>query len=184
MNEIADTVRKSGGRAMGLSVVTMILGAIALAAPLVTGLSIALLVGFVVLVGGVMRMIWAFGAGSLGRGLVGLLVGALTLVCGIAMVTSPLFAAGLLTILLAAYFFVDGVFEVAAAFAVRPRDGWGWMLLGGVVSIALGVMMWRQYPLAGPWAVGVLLGIKLFFAGLIMLTLGSTARGLAKEARA
>ena len=184
MNEIADTVRKGGGRAAGLGIVMMILGAFALAAPLVTGLSVALLVGLVVLVGGVMRLIWAFGAGSLGRGLVGLLVGALTLVCGIAMVTSPLFAAGLLTILLAGYFFVDGVFEVAAAFAVRPRPGWGWMLFGGVVSVVLGVMMWRQFPLAGPWAVGVLLGIKLFLAGLMMLTLGTAARALAKDAGA
>jgi uncharacterized membrane protein HdeD (DUF308 family) len=184
MSEIADNVRKGGGRAMAFGVVTMILGALALAAPLVMGSSIALLVGVLVLVGGVARMIWAFGAGSLGRGLVRLLVGALTLVCGLAMIASPLFAAGLLTIVLAAYFLLDGVFEVSAAFAVRPRAGWGWMLFGGIVSIVLAVMMWRQYPLSGPWAIGVLLGIKLFLAGLMMITLGSAARMLAKEAGA
>jgi len=184
MNEIAREVKKGGGRVMAFGVLMLILGGLALAAPLVTGYSIALLVGLLVLVGGVTRMIWALGAGSLGRGLAGLLVGALTLVCGIAMIASPLFAAGLLTIVLAAYFLVDGVFEVLAALAVRPRPGWGWMLFGGVVSIALGVMMWRQFPLAGPWAVGVLLGIKLFFSGLMMLTLGTTARVLAKDAGA
>jgi uncharacterized membrane protein HdeD (DUF308 family) len=55
------------------------------------------------------------------------------------------------------------------------------MLFGGIVSILLGIMMWRQFPLAGAWAIGILLGIKLFFVGLIMVTTGSTLRSLAKD---
>jgi len=56
----------------------------------------------------------------------------------------------------------------------------GWMLFGGVVSILLGIMIWRQFPLSGVWAIGTLLGIKLFFVGLIMVTAGSTVRSVAK----
>jgi uncharacterized membrane protein HdeD (DUF308 family) len=53
------------------------------------------------------------------------------------------------------------------------------MIFGGIVSILLGFMIWGQFPLSGPYALGILLGIKLFFVGLIMVTGGSTLRALA-----
>jgi len=50
------------------------------------------------------------------------------------------------------------------------------MLFGGIISILLGSMIWRQFPLSGAWAIGIMLGIKLFFVGLIMLTTGTAIR--------
>ena len=166
-----------GGKNMKwVGIISIILGILAIAAPLVTGVSIALLVGFLVLMGGVARMIWAFQAGSLGKGLLGFAIGLLTLICGVALVTDPLLASGLLTIILAAYFLVDGAFEIAAAFQVRPASGWGWLLAGGVLSFALGLMIWQQFPLSGAWAIGILLGVKLLFVGMIILGVSSSAR--------
>ena len=49
-----------------------------------------------------------------------------------------------------------------------------------VSYILLGIVMWSQYPLAGAWAIGILLGIKLFSLGLIMVTTGSAVRSAAK----
>jgi uncharacterized membrane protein HdeD (DUF308 family) len=49
------------------------------------------------------------------------------------------------------------------------------------VSIWLGIIIRRQFPLSGVWAIGILLGIKLFFVGLIMVTGGSVVRSMAKE---
>jgi uncharacterized membrane protein HdeD (DUF308 family) len=43
-------------------------------------------------------------------------------------------------------------------------------------------MVWSQFPLSGTLAIGVLLGIKLFFVGIIMVTGGSAIRTFAKEA--
>jgi uncharacterized membrane protein HdeD (DUF308 family) len=40
-------------------------------------------------------------------------------------------------------------------------------------------MIWGQFPLSGAWAIGILLGIKLFFVGLIMITGGSAVRSMA-----
>ena len=154
-------------------IVTIVLGILAIAAPMVAGVSVALLVGILVLMAGIARMVWALQAGSLGKGLLGMAIGVLTLICGVALVTDPLFASGVLTILVAAYFLVDGVFEIAAAFQVRPRTGWGWLLMGGILSVLLGLMIWQQFPLSGAWAIGVLLGIKLLFVGIIILSVGS-----------
>lgn len=180
MNELENTV-KAGGRNMTIfGVIAMILGFLAMMAPGLAGLSVAMTVGVLVILGGIVRMIWAFQAGSLGRGLLMFVIGALTLLCGIALVARPLFAAGFLTILLTIYFVIDGIFELIAGIRSQPLPGSGWMIFGGIVSILLGIMIWRQYPLSGPWAVGILLGIKLFFIGLIMVTGGSVVRSAVK----
>jgi uncharacterized membrane protein HdeD (DUF308 family) len=96
-------------------------------------------------------------------------IGVLTLLCGIALLGHPLFASGVLTILLAVYFVSDGISEMAAGLG-RMGEGGGWLVLSGIVSLLLGAMIWAQYPLSGAWAMGTLLGIKLFFVGLTMIT--------------
>jgi uncharacterized membrane protein HdeD (DUF308 family) len=180
MNELKEAA-KAGGKNMTIfGIIAIILGILAMLAPGLTGISVAILVGAIVLIAGIVRIIWAFQAGSLGKGLLMFAIGGLTLLCGIALLANPLFASGVLTILLAVYFILDGISEIAAAVRLRPASGWGWMLFGGIVSIWLGIMIWGQFPLSGPWAIGILLGIKLFFVGLIMVTGGSAVRSMAK----
>jgi uncharacterized membrane protein HdeD (DUF308 family) len=93
-----------------------------------------------------------------------------------------LFASALLTVILACFLFADGVAEIVGAFSIRHETGRAWMLIGGICSIVLGLMIWRQYPLSGSWALGVLLGVRLFFIGIVMLTGGSAVRSYAKVA--
>jgi len=156
-------------------IIAIILGLLAMAAPVLTGLSIALLVGILVVVAGVVRLVWAFQAGSVGEGILKFLLAGLTLVCGMVLVANPLFASGFLTILLSLYFIVDGVSEIAVGLGTKR----GWFIFAGVVSILLGVLLWAQFPLSGAWALGILLGIKLLFIGLIMIMGGSAARSMA-----
>ena len=181
MNELKEAA-KAGGKSMTFfGVIAIILGILAMMMPGLTGVSVVYLLGVIVLVAGIVRLIWAFQAGSLGRGLLMFAVGLLTLLAGLVLLAHPLFASGVLTIMLAVYFILDGIGEIAAGIRVRPADGWGWLLFGGIVSLLLGLMIWRQFPLSGLWAVGILLGIKLFFIGLIMVTAGSAVRSIARK---
>jgi uncharacterized membrane protein HdeD (DUF308 family) len=166
-----------------LGVLAIILGILAMMAPGLTGLSVTVFLGFLVLAGGVVRMIWAFQAGSLVKGILKFILGGLMLACGALLVANPLLASGVVTIWLAVYFIADGFAEIATGFQCRPVRGWGWLEFGGIVSILLGFLIWSQFPLSGTFALGVLLGIKLFFAGLIMVTLGSAMRTLTVEGR-
>lgn len=169
------------GRGMTVfGVIAIVTGMLCMLMPGITGFSVAVFIGVLVLIGGISRMVWAFKAGSLGRGVWMFLVGALTLISGILLVSSPLFAASVLTIILAVYFIADGISEIAAGAQKRPASGSGWLIFGGVISILLGIMIWRQFPLSGMWAIGVLFGIKLFFVGLIMVTGGTAVREVAK----
>lgn len=181
MNDLANAARAGGKNMTVFGVIAIILGIMAMMMPGLIGVSVVYLLGVIVLIAGIMRMIWAFQAGGLGKGLLMFAIGLLTLLVGLALLVHPLFASGLLTIMLALYFILDGISEVAAGFQRRPSDGWGWMLFGGIVSILLGMMIWRQFPLSGIWAIGILLGIKLFFVGLIMVMTGSAVRSLSKE---
>jgi uncharacterized membrane protein HdeD (DUF308 family) len=156
-------------------IIAIILGILAMVAPVLTGLSIALLVGVLVVVAGVVRLVWAFQAGSVGEGILKFLLAGLTLVCGMLLVANPLFASGFLTILLSLYFIVDGISEIAVGLGTKR----GWFIFAGVISILLGVLLWAQFPLSGAWALGILLGIKLLFIGLIMIMGGSAARSMA-----
>jgi uncharacterized membrane protein HdeD (DUF308 family) len=179
MSKAMDTV-KSGGTGMAIfGVIAIILGILCMIMPGLTGLSVITMVGIMVLVGGIVRMLWAFKAGSFGKGLLAFLVGGLTLLAGVVLLAHPLFAAGLLTTLLAVYFIVDGITEIAAGMGRS-----GWLVFAGIVSILLGIMIWRQFPLSGVFAIGILFGIKLFMAGLIMVTGGSALRSFAKSAGA
>jgi len=181
MNQITEAAKAGGTGMTILGVITIILGMLAMLAPGLTGMSVVMLVGVVVVVAGIVRIIWAFRAGSLGKGLLMFMIGGLTLLCGIVLLANPLFASGVLTIMLAVYFTLDGIFEIVASVQLHPGAGWGWMLFGGIVSIWLGIIIWRQFPLSGVWAIGILLGIKLFFVGLIMVTGGSAVRSMAKQ---
>ena len=178
MNNLTEAVKADGKRMTAFGVIAIILGMLAMLAPGLTGVSIAMLLGGLVVVSGIIRMMWAFQSGSLGRGLWAFAIGGLTLICGIALLANPLFGSGVLTILLAVYFVVDGVSEIGAGLG-RVGDGGGWLLFGGIVSIMLGAMIWAQYPLSGAWAMGTLVGIKLFFVGLAMITGGSAVRSVA-----
>ncbi|WP_323843851.1 HdeD family acid-resistance protein [Microbulbifer magnicolonia] len=160
-----------GGKAMtSLGVLAIILGALALMVPAVAGLSVAMAVGVLMLVGGFLRLIWAFRAGSLGRGILGIALGVLTIVAAVILLSHPLLLTRTLILLLSIYFIVDGAAEMLAGWYAKPETGKTWLILGGLVSILLGVILWTQFPFSGDWALGILFGVKLIFIGIIIVS--------------
>jgi uncharacterized membrane protein HdeD (DUF308 family) len=180
MNDLAEAAKAGGKKMTVFGVIAILLGLLAMLTPAVAGTSVLLFLGVIVLVVGVVRIIWAFGSGSVGKGLLMFAIGLLTFVCGVGLIANPLFASGVLTIILAVYFVLDGLAEIVAGIRKKGSQGWVWMVLSGIISILLAVVIWRQFPLSGIWAIGILLGVKLFFVGLIMVTGGSALRKLAK----
>jgi uncharacterized membrane protein HdeD (DUF308 family) len=188
MNELKEAVSawaqhaaKSAGWLIALGVVTVLTGFMAVASPLIAGLSVTVLVGIAMVIAGVARTIGAFRAGSFGQGALALIGGILSLVAGVVMVARPGLGLEALTLMLGAYLLVDGVSGAALAFQVRPHRGWGWMLLGAVLGVILGFMLLKEWPLSGLWAVGTLVGINLISSGATLVSVGSAARGLAKQ---
>ena len=180
--EMLGAIKQHAGVGMAVGILAVIAGVLALFSPLVAGLSIAIAVGVLIVVAGVSRLFLAFKMGSFGRGLLVFLMGLLSIVIGGYMVSQPGMALASLTLILAIYFAIDGVFQLVWGFRLRPIKGWGWALFSGVVSLALGIMIWRQFPVSGTWAVGTLVGIQMIFGGSSIASLSSAARRTAKDA--
>jgi uncharacterized membrane protein HdeD (DUF308 family) len=109
-------------------------------------------------------------------------LGLLSLATGGYLVSRPDIGLSALTLFLAVYFVLDGVFEIIWSFRLRPIKGWGWSLFSGIAALVLGIMIWRQFPVSGEWAVGTITGIHMIFAGSSVALLSRAARGAAKEA--
>ena len=182
--EMLSTIKRHAGLGVVLGIVIAIAGILAIVSPFVAGLSVAIAVGVLLIASGVSRLFLAFKMGSFGHGLMVFLIGLLSIVIGGYMISRPGMALATLTLVLAAYFFVDGIFEIIWSFRLRPIKGWGWTLFSGIVALALGIMIWRQFPVSGMWAVGTLAGIHMIFGGSSMASTCSAARGVAKEAQA
>jgi uncharacterized membrane protein HdeD (DUF308 family) len=83
---------------------------------------------------------------------------------------------GFLTLLLAAFFVVEGIWKIVSSFSYRSASGWVWVLVSGVLSLLLGLLIWNQWPVSGMWAVGVLVGVDLLSTGISMVVLASALR--------
>jgi uncharacterized membrane protein HdeD (DUF308 family) len=171
--QIQERIREHAGVAITVGVVILIMGIMALGSPMVAGISVALMVGIVMIISGIAQFVFAFKAG---QGFWPYVLAVLSIVAGGYMAGNPAVAAATLTIFLAAYLLATGISEILLAFQMKPVRGWGWTLFSGVLSVLLGVMIWGQFPLSGVMAIGILLGFKLLFSGMTLITLGMAAR--------
>ena len=181
---LLDGIQKNARLAVIVGILMLICGILAIGSPLVAGASVTIFVGAMLLVGGIAQCFLAFQAGAFGKGLLIFVMGALTAVAGYYVFSQPLAGLASITLLLAAYFVVTGISELIGAFQIRPADGWGAMLFNGIVTLLLGIMIWKQFPLSGAWAVGVLFGVKLVLGGWTMIIIGRSVRAVAEDAAA
>ena len=155
-----------------LGILLVLCGTVAIAYPPITSIGVVVLLGALLIVGGLATVISSLWAGKWSAMLLQLLVGILYIVAGMAITDAPAESTVLLTMLIAAFFIVVGVFRIAAALIIKfPL--WGWALLNGVVTLLLGVIIYRNFPGSAFWIIGLLVGIEMLLNGWtwIMLSL-------------
>jgi uncharacterized membrane protein HdeD (DUF308 family) len=157
-------------------VLLVILGVAAMLTPVVAGSAVVFTIGFILLSAGVVPIIRALKVDDWLEKALGLTLGIITALAGIAVIGHPLFGLAFLTMLLLVYFVIEGVWKISVAIRYRPAAGWTWLMLSGVLSLVLGLLIWRQWPVSGMWAVGVLVGVNLLGTGLSLVTLAMTLR--------
>lgn len=172
-------IAKIGGMVRLFGIGLVVLGALAIYAPQVSGMTVSVIVGVLLILGGILRT--AFAWMSLGWGSLFLraAVGILTIIAGGYMIMQPAEGLQVLAIVLVFYLFADGITSFIFAIKLPPAVGGAWVMLGAVASLIVGVLMWRQWPLSGELAIGVLVGIKLILDGVELIGVGSTAKALA-----
>jgi uncharacterized membrane protein HdeD (DUF308 family) len=158
---------------LALGIGWMALGTISLScAPFVSFVTVALF-GMMMLIGGVSQVISAFWAGKWTGFVLQVLIGILYVIVGFIVVDAPAENAVALTLVIAAFLFIGGVVRIVVSLAER-FPGWGWVLLNGLVTLLLGLLIYKRWPLSGLYVIGLFVGIEMIFNGWywVMLSIG------------
>ncbi len=166
---IAESIRRNWGWLFALGIAYIIMGLVITGSPMAATIAVDILIGFVLIIGGVISIIGAFFTGDWKRLLLILLSGILYLVVGVLLLKNPMAGVLTLTILLAAFLLVEGFFKIIHAFQMKPAPNWVWLLVSGVASVILGIMIWGEFPESGAFIIGLLVGIYFLINGLTMV---------------
>jgi len=176
-----DQVRHNWGWYLALGIVLMVIGMVALICPLVTTLVSMVFFGWLLVFSGVAEMLMAFQARQWGGFILNLLAGILELIVGLLVLRSPLLSAEVMTLFLAAYLLVGGLFRMVTAFALA-FPGYGLVALSGFISALLGLMLVMQWPGSGLWFIGLCVGIDLLMNGSAWVAFALKAKNLPNAA--
>jgi len=154
----------------------MVSGALAILIPPIAGLTVTVVFGWLLVFTGVLHLGFAWrgdrAASVLGEILLAVLYGAI----GLYMLARPVVGLASLTLAIAVYLVAKGLLEGAIAFKLRPLPGSGWVLFDGILTVAIAAMIGAAWPASAAWAVGVLVGVALFFSGLARLMVSVAVR--------
>jgi uncharacterized membrane protein HdeD (DUF308 family) len=171
---IAGEIKRASAWSIVLGVLIIVLGIIAMMAPLATGIVAVSILGWTALIGGVAQIFYAFRAHTGERTVLEVILGLLYGVAGFYIVSHPL--AGLLTLTLLLGFLLVGygIVAVLLAFRMRPLPGWGWVMFDAVVTVLVGILIMAHWPVNSAWVIGTLFGISILFSGVtrLLLSLG------------
>jgi uncharacterized membrane protein HdeD (DUF308 family) len=168
---------------VALGVALIVLGVIALGmAPWATMATI-LFYGVLLIIAGIVQTVGSFWSREWSGFFLSLLAGILYLVVGFMFVRAPGDAALAVTLLLAAFLIVSGVFRIVGALMLRLPQ-WGWVLASGILNVLLGLYIWSTLPISAFWVIGVFLGIELVFDGWMWVLIGLALRNIVPTGRA
>jgi uncharacterized membrane protein HdeD (DUF308 family) len=124
----------------------VVLGVAAVVFPLVSTVVVELLVGWILLLSGVLSLWGSFSIHGTGPFFAALLTSLLSIAAGIFLLFNPPAGVLALTLMLAVVFMVDGAFEIVFAFELRPYMSWGWMFASGMASVLAAVLIAAGWP--------------------------------------
>ncbi len=155
-----------------------VLGVAALILPPLASLAIAIFLGWMFLISGIGGLIVTYWARSTPGFWWSLISAALAVLAGMLLLARPMQAVLTLTIVLGAYFLAEGVTTIMYALEHRRElsSRWSWLLVSGLVDIAISFMVITGLPSSAEWAIGVLVGINLLFGGATLVGMALAAR--------
>lgn len=172
-----DEIKRNTGWFVALGVALIVLGTIAIITAVFTTLISVMVFGWLLLIGGIVQSVHAFFVRPWSGLLLQLLIGVLNIIVGLLIVANPGASALALTLLMAAFFIVGGLFRIITA-AREHVPGRGWTLFSGIINILLGVLIWMQWPASAFWVIGLFIGIDLVFTGWWFIALSLMSRRL------
>jgi uncharacterized membrane protein HdeD (DUF308 family) len=162
-------------------VVLLVLGATAIVLPPLATLAFVIIIGWLLLVSGTVGLFTTFWMRHAPGFWWSLISAVLGIVVGVWLLAAPVTGAFSLTVVLVAFFIVEGVASIMFALDHRRElsGNWGWMLVSGIVDLVLAVLIFSGLPSTAAWAIGLLVGINMIFGGAALIAMALHARNAA-----
>jgi uncharacterized membrane protein HdeD (DUF308 family) len=163
-----------------IGILALILGIVALIYPAGLGKISAVVIGVFLVLGALFRLSFAFLSHSIGSMLLKYLYALLMLIAGVWIVMNPDMGLEALTMVIAVYFIIDGVTAVIYSFSLKPVGGGLYLLLSGIIGVALGILIFANWPESSIYVMGIYIGVKLIIDGLMLALTGSAVHKTTK----
>jgi uncharacterized membrane protein HdeD (DUF308 family) len=163
-------------------VVMIVLGILAVAVPGTATIAVDIFIGWLLLISGVVGLVAMFSAKNIPAFLWSLITAALSAAAGALLIWKPVEGTLSLTLVLTAYFIVEGVFQIVTSVAYRDvmRSSWSWMLVSGIADLVLAAIIIFGWPRTAAWALGLIVGINLLTSGWAIVMAALAGRSVAE----
>jgi uncharacterized membrane protein HdeD (DUF308 family) len=178
---VREILARKNDRLFWGGVALAVVGLLALLFPIAATFAVAVMIGWLLILSGLVTIWDAFTVEGTGPFFGELLIGLLKLVFGVYLLRHPDVSIVALTLLLAAVFMIDGAVQVVLAFELRPMDGWIWMLLAGIVAIGVSLLIAAELPSISLVALGVYLGISFLSTGIARIMISRRLSAIARN---
>jgi uncharacterized membrane protein HdeD (DUF308 family) len=178
--EVRAGLARSWKTLMAVGILAILVGCVAILVPAVAAVGTAIFIGWILLIAGAFLVAAAFSAHSVGTVVWRLLWAALTVIVGVWLIVEPHNGTLTLTLVLGIYFLLMGLTRVTVAFLGRGQPNAGLVGLSGVCGILIGVLVLAKFPSSADWAIGLLVGIDLIFAGWTLTSVALVGRDLSR----
>jgi uncharacterized membrane protein HdeD (DUF308 family) len=158
-------------------IILVVLGLLAVAVPMIAGLAVTLLFGWLFLISGIVGLVTTFAMRQAPGFWWSLLSAVLGIVVGGWLLVQPELGLVSLTYLLIAFFLIEGIATIMFALDHRRAlsGRWGWMLVSGIVDLFLAAVILASLPGAAAWALGLIVGVNMLFGGASMIGMALAA---------
>jgi uncharacterized membrane protein HdeD (DUF308 family) len=177
---VREGLARSWKTLMAVGVLAIFVGCIAILVPAVAAVGTAIFIGWILVIAGAFLVAAAFSAHSIGTVVLRLAWAALTVIVGVWLIVEPHNGTLTLTLVLGLYFLFMGLTRIAVAFAARGQQGAGLVGLSGFCGLLIGILVLAKFPSSADWAIGLLVGIDLIFAGWTLTSVALVGRDLSR----
>lgn len=150
-------------------VILILIGVYAIASPFIATLLSIITLGWLLVLGGIVQLFYSFSIFRNQGFLTHFILALFSILLGILILNEPELAAASLTLLVAFFFLVLGLFRIFSSIFYR-FESWKWFLFVGVLDVILGVLILLHWPSSALWVIGLFVGLDFLFMGWAFLT--------------
>ena len=178
---VVTSLHEHWGLFLSEGIVLIILGIAALLLPAVASIAAAIVIGWVVLLSGVVGLISTLRMRSAPGFWWSLFSALLAMTAGFILLAWPLSGVVSLTLILAVFLLFEGIASIMLALHHRRRASgrWGMLLASGIIDLILAAFIFLGLPGTAVWILGLVVGVNMLFGGSALISMAWHARNTA-----